>query len=171
LATQFVQKCIKEANGKVWIRIIKAKAPKGYDTQQLQFKKVVFELFPQTIKPMYPKKSQYKDADLYNDVCNAINWKTATEDIKQQRKNGIKGKQFIIEGEFVKKRSRKKISMFIESAPSEIKALEFNEKRMSSPLWPKALRYINPDYLGRDDTKYKIIRIEEATSCQQKRKQ
>lgn len=138
-AVLFVKKYLKAAKGK-WIDIIYIK-DFGYSNGEcLEFKKVVCDVFGKRINPQYPsRKNSYSDYE-YKMLCRAITWKTAHEDIENQRENGIVGTRYVISGRKVKSNS-----IFVDEAPKEIKALEKNLNDRTNPLWDSATKYMKDD--------------------------
>jgi hypothetical protein len=157
-ATLFVKKHLKKANNTVWIEIIEIDAPKHYEIGYMQFKTVVCELFPRTIKSQYPPKRQYPDKNDYNMICRAIDWETAEKDIKAQKRKGTKGIKYRIEGAIILNQ-KDRPPMFIKSAPDSIKALANDIKDKSSPAWEVAYKYLSPEYMDYDEYQYKIKKI------------
>jgi hypothetical protein len=160
MAVLFVKKYLRKANSRMWVDIVGIEAPKYYEIGYMQFKTVVCELFPRTAKPEYPPKSQYLTKEEYELVCRAIDWETAKKDVKEQKKRGVRGQRYRIEGViYVNKKDRPPI--FLQSAPDKIKALSNDVNNQSSSLWEEAYQYINPDYLEYDEFQYKIKKIEQ----------
>ena len=71
-----------------WVDILSTKGKKNL-YGQWNFEEINVEIFPRTKNPIYPK-----DAD--NEQIKYITWKTAHEDIDEQRKNKKKGEKFKI---------------------------------------------------------------------------
>ena len=72
----------------MWIDIIKTWGEKN-ESGVWDFSKIKIELFPRKIKPIYPQDASTEDKKY-------ITWKTAHEDIDQQRSQGYIGKKFMI---------------------------------------------------------------------------
>ena len=58
------------------------------------FKKIIVEIFPRKISPVYPK-------DVPLELKKYITWKTAHEDIEKQRDHGVKGIKYSIEPKLI----------------------------------------------------------------------
>lgn len=87
-----------DTSGK-WIDVISTSGHKNsYD--KWDFSRITIELFPRKTKPTYPEHAS--DADK-----KYITWKTANEDINILRKQGYKGKKFIICPKLVNKNQGK----------------------------------------------------------------
>lgn len=168
-AILFVKKYLKQSSG-MWVDILNYQLLNHYDYRNLQFKKVKCELFKRTINPVYPPKSEFEDEEEYYMICRAITWEAANEDIEQQRANGIKGKFYTLEGVRFKDFKKKKPPYFKKDAPKELKALEKNLNDRTDPLWSKATKYINPDYLNFDPYSFKIISIKRINSNKKEEK-
>ncbi len=83
----------------MWIDILNTSGFKNeYD--QWDFSSITIELFPRKIKPVYPE-------DASTEIKKYITWKTADDDINIQRKNGYKGKRFVICPKLVNKNQGK----------------------------------------------------------------
>lgn len=145
----------------MWVDITDTDYSNHYNPNKLQFKKVKCELFLRTIKPKYPPKKDFQNDEDYYLVCRAVTYNTALKDIEKQRRKGIRGKKYIIEGVRYFDKKKKRPSYFIESASKEIKELEkhLNDNDKTNPLWDEAVRYINEDYYKFDNYSYKITNI------------
>lgn len=84
---------------KMWIDIIKTWGEKN-ESGVWDFSKIKIELFPRKIKPIYPQDASTEDKKY-------ITWKTAHEDIDQQRSQGYIGKKFMISLKLVNKNQGK----------------------------------------------------------------
>lgn len=71
-----------------WIDVISSDGQKRSDGRWV-FNKFTVELFPRILSPKYPEN--VSDADK-----KYITWKTAHEDIENQRRNGVKGIKYSI---------------------------------------------------------------------------
>jgi hypothetical protein len=80
-------------------------------------------------------------------MVRAITWKTAHEDIEQQKLKNLASRSFKITGiSYDKNRDNK--NFFREDAPLEIKALASDLYDRTNPLWDKALKYANkPEFV------------------------
>ena len=157
-AILFVKKYLKSSIG-CWVDIIDYHCPNHYEPNNLQFKKIVCDIFPRTIKPKYPKKEKFESNEDYYFVCRAITYDTAHNDINKQKRSGVKGKRFVVEGVRYLDKTKVRPPFFRSSAPKEIKALAKNLNDRTDPLWDKALLYINKDYVNFDPYNFKIIDI------------
>lgn len=96
-AAVFITRDIVKAintNGK-WIDVIEMENRKNsYD--QWDFKKIVVEIFPRKVHPVYPKEASLEEKKF-------ITWKTAHNDIDEQRRNGVKGIKYEIIPKLVRK--------------------------------------------------------------------
>ena len=158
-AARFVKRHIKKANNKVWIDIIKIEAPKYYEVGYMQFKTVICELYPRTIQPEYPPRSQYSDKADYKMICKALDWETAQKDIRNQKRNGEEGVRYKIEGVMMLN-DKPRPPMFSSEAPDYIKALANDINDKSSSAWEDAYKYLNPAWMDYDEFVYKIKKIE-----------
>lgn len=162
-AVLFVKKYLDQAEG-MWVDIIDMWYPYHYEPNTLQFKKVICEVFPRTIKPKYPPKSDFQNDEDYYLVCRAITYDVAHKDIETQRAKGVHGKKYEIEGVRYFDNKKKKPPFFIAAAPKEIKALAKNLNDRTNPLWDTAWKYVNPDYDNFDEYSYKIKSITNISS-------
>lgn len=80
---------VKSINTKdKWIDVIELQGQKNWDCKW-DFKRIVVEIFPRKIKPIYPKNATLE-------MKKYITWETAQRDIREQRSKGIKGVQYKI---------------------------------------------------------------------------
>lgn len=138
-AVLFVKKYLKAAKGK-WIDIINIRDSRYFEEVRLEFKEVKCAVFEKKIRPKYPSRKEFYSDDDYKMMCRAITWKTAHEDIENQKVNGLVGKKYVIYG-----KKNKSNSMFVDDAPDEIKALENNPNDRTNPLWDRAVKYMKED--------------------------
>lgn len=88
----------------VWLDIIHYDtfldiAPDGsrlLNVNKILFKKIEFDVFPRKIQPKYIKKTKEDDREV-DDYNRYITWKTATDDIENQRGKGYQGERWIVE--------------------------------------------------------------------------
>ena len=146
LAILFVRKYLKKADNTVWVDILTWDAPLYYNPFALEFKQVRCELFPKKTKPKYPPRSNFSGDAEYRLICRAITWEITNRDIKNYRSNGVKGKKYIIDAVRYRLKINSK-NYFVDSAPSEIKALAKNLNDRTDPLWEKALKYTRNPYV------------------------
>lgn len=99
-AVFIVRDIVKSINTSgVWIDVL---STSGYKNEYCKwdFSSITIELFPRKIKPVYPEYASIEDKKY-------ITWKTANEDISEQRKKGYKGKRFVICPKLVNKNQGK----------------------------------------------------------------
>ena len=154
-AVLFVKKYLNQSKG-MWVDIINTEYSYHYKPDALQFKKVICEVFPRTIKPKYPPKSDFQNDEDYYLVCRAITYDVSHKDIETQKMKGVRGKKYVIEGIRYFDKKKKRPSCFTTSAPKEIEELAGNLNDKTNPLWDKAWNYMNPDYYNFDPYGYKI---------------
>ena len=78
---------VKSINTKdKWIDVVELQGQKNWDCKW-DFKRIVVEIFPRKIKPIYPKNATLE-------MKKYITWETAQRDIREQRSKGIKGVQY-----------------------------------------------------------------------------
>lgn len=76
--------------GGKWIDVVSIDTyPKARAKNRIAFNWMVVELFQRKIEPVYPEYSH--DAER-----KYITWKTADEDISEQRKNGVRGPMYLV---------------------------------------------------------------------------
>ena len=154
-AVLFVKKHIAQAKGH-WVDIVDCRRYE-MSSDKLHFRFVVGSLYKRKIQPQYPSKSAYTigkfDEQRYRLTIRAITWETAHKDIEQQKSENIASSKFKITGvSYDKNRNNK--NYFRDDAPPEIKALANNLNDRTSPLWGKAMQYINkPEFV------YKVKRV------------
>ena len=155
-AVLFVKKHISESKGH-WVDIIDCEHYEQ-SLDSLHFRFVTGGLYKRNIQPRYPPKSAYTingkfDEHRYYLMVRAITWETAHLDISRQKSKRVAPLKFKITGvSYDKNRGNK--CFFRNDAPSEIKELANNLSDRTSPLWDKAMQYVNrPEYI------YKIKQI------------
>lgn len=144
-AILFVKKYLKQADSSVWIDILDYDAPLSYETKRLMFKSVTCELFPKKTTPRYPTHKQFHNKDDYIIACRAVTWKTANRDIAMLRQKHYAGRRYRIRGMLYQDIEPGPETLFIPSAPPEIKVLAENLNDRTDPLWDIAVQYIQPN--------------------------
>ena len=94
--TRDIVKSIDTSNK--WIDVIDHDGEKNWDSQW-KFNYIVVELFPRKKKPQYPKGADDSEK-------RYLTWKTAHDDIDEQRSAGVSGEEFRIEVKLVNKNKR-----------------------------------------------------------------
>ena len=149
-AVLFVKKHLAQARGH-WVDIVDCRRYE-MSSDNLHFRFVVGGLYKRKIQPEYPPKSAYTidgkfDERGYYLMARAITWETAHKDIEQQKSKNVAALKFKITGvSYDKSRSNK--DYFRDDAPTEIKALAKDLSDRTSPLWDKAMQYVNkPEFV------------------------
>lgn len=83
-----------------WIDVLELDGDRNYD-DQWDFKKIKVEIFPRRIKPQYTEFCDKK----------YLTWKTAHEDMSNQRNSGYKGAIYEVTTRLVNKNKGKKITV------------------------------------------------------------
>lgn len=123
---------------KMWIDIIKTWGEKN-ESGVWDFVKIKIELFPRKIKPIYPQNASTEDKKY-------ITWKTAHEDIDQQRSQGYIGKKFIIflklvnknqdKTGIIEKKWNKKFGRYVPKHCARSSDCEVQKKKVPvKPVW------------------------------------
>lgn len=148
-AVLFVKNQIAQAKGH-WVDILNCR--RFYESEDLfHFKCVTGALFRRRVQPLYPPRSAFSkdgkfDERSYYLAVRAITWEAAHRDIKQQKSMRALHQRFKITG-IVYVRLRTRRNFFRDDAPPEIKALADNLNIRTSPLWDRAMEYINKQEL------------------------
>lgn len=82
-----------------WVDILDHDGEENWDCKW-RFNYIDVEIFPRKKKPHYPK-------DAPDDIKRYITWKTAHEDIEEQRRNGFRGERYQIELKLVNKNHKR----------------------------------------------------------------
>jgi hypothetical protein len=150
-AVLFAKKHLSEATKGHWIDISGCRQYEK-SAYRSHFRFVAGRLYKRKIQPQYPSKLAYMingkfDERGYSSMVRAITWKTAHEDIEQQKLKNLVSRSFKITGiSYDKNRDNK--NFFREDAPLEIKALASDLYDRTNPLWDKALKYANkPEFV------------------------
>ena len=162
-AVLFVRKYLRHANGKVWVDILSWEAPAAYGIDQLRFRHVECELFPKRYKVDYPGKWEFDDDEEHRIACRAATWETSRLDIAAQRRKGVKGRKYRIDGACypvrheVKPLPKNQPELFFRpDAPAEIKALAKDLSDRTDPLWDRAMEWANPKYVDTAPEEYEF---------------
>ena len=83
-----------------WIDVIETDGRQQAD-RRWDFREFTVELFPRRIQPVYPQYTSDKDRKY-------ITWKTAHDDIAEQRRNGVHGVKYRVCPKLVKRNAGKK---------------------------------------------------------------
>lgn len=149
-AVLFVKKHLDQAKGH-WIDIVDCEQYE-MSSDNLHFRFVKGGLYKRKMRPRYPSKAAYTTAKSfdergYNSMIRAITWKTAHEDIEQQKASKVAASKFKITGvSFDKNRGSR--NFFRDNAPPEIKSLAKNLSDRTDPLWDEAEQYISePEFV------------------------
>ena len=149
-AVLFVKKHLARAKGH-WIDIAYCRRYE-MSSDNLHFRCVVGDLYKRRIQPRCPSKSTCtvngeSDEHGYYLMIRAITWETAHKDIEQQKSKNVTPRKFRITGVSYNKNRNNK-NFFRKDAPPKVKALAKNLHDRTSPLWDKALQYINkPEFV------------------------
>ncbi|WP_309739536.1 hypothetical protein [Chamaesiphon sp. OTE_20_metabat_361] len=149
-AVLFVKKHLTQAKGH-WVDIVDCRRYE-MSSDNLHFRFVVGSLYKRRIQPQYPPKSAHTIDGKFNErgyylMMRAMTWETAHKDIEQQKSKSVVASKFKITGVSYDKNQNNK-NYFRDDAPPEIKALSKNLNDRTSPLWDKAMQYINePDFV------------------------
>jgi hypothetical protein len=69
---------------------------------------LIVELFDRKMQPIYPKKDKLMSNEEYKNLCKAITWHTAHEDIRDQRTQNIQGQLYLMAITFYNRNRGKK---------------------------------------------------------------
>lgn len=105
---------------KKWIDVV------DFDTYgsrvgKMAFNYIIVELFERKIHPKYPKGADAK-------LKKAITWKTAHEDMMNQRSNGIKGTLFLITCKLFNKNKGKQVTRLLPHWNEEYGGFDYTGK-------------------------------------------
>ena len=139
-AVLFVKKYLRASKGK-WVDILNFDVGYHNNVNHLEFEFVKCELFDRKIKPQYPPKNFFDKEYDYIIACRAITWEVAHNDIDNQRRAGIKGLKFQLNGVRNRYKNDNYTGYFINNTPKEIRDLLKNPNDRTDPLWEKALRF------------------------------
>ncbi|MBP3915280.1 hypothetical protein [Clostridium sp.] len=99
LAINIIKNNVANLNTKnKWVDIVAISTYKKYN--RFAYNYIIFEVFERKIRPNYPKKEFFTDMQ-YQEVVDYITWKTANDDIKSQKSNGVAGPKYIISVDIV----------------------------------------------------------------------
>ena len=149
-AVLLVKKHLAQAKGH-WVDVVDCRRYE-MSSDNMHFRFVVGGLFKRKIHPKYPPRSDYTNNGRFNErayylMTRAITWETAHADIEQQKSRNVSPPRFEIRGVSYDKNAGIK-SYFRDDAPPEIKALANNLQDRTSPLWDRALKYVNsPEFV------------------------
>jgi hypothetical protein len=144
-AVLFVKMHLAQAKGH-WVDIAECQRYE-MSSDNLHFRFVIGGLYKRKTQPQYPSKSVYTidgkfDERGYYLMTRAITWETAHKDIEQQKLKNVAPAKFKITGVSYPK-TRDAGNYFRDDAPPEIKALAKDLNDRTSPLWDKAMQYVD----------------------------
>jgi hypothetical protein len=144
-AVLFVKKHLAQAKGH-WVDIVDCRRYE-MSSDDLHFRFVVGGLYKRKIQPQYPSKVTYTidgkfDERGYYLMTRAITWENAHKDIEQQKSKNVSPSNFKITGVSYPK-NRSEDYYFRDDAPPEIRSLARDLHDRTSPLWDKAMQYVN----------------------------
>lgn len=129
----------------------------GSRGEKFAFNYFIVELFERKIHPVYPK-----DADLR--LCKAITWKTAHDDIEQQRTKGMRGSMFLITCHLFNKNKGKKVTQYFDNWNEEYGGFDHTGKVPTTTISREV--DLKPEWEYRitgikeiDDTRYQYIKV------------
>ncbi|MBQ9359009.1 MAG: hypothetical protein IJT95_05650 [Abditibacteriota bacterium] len=82
----------------------------GYSEEVLRIRSLKVEIFNRKKHPKYPEYPEYEGQpwESYQETVNYICWKTATEDIAEQRDKGVRGPRYRVDLQLYDKNKGKK---------------------------------------------------------------
>ena len=146
-AILFVKKHLKQADNTVWVNILKCREANFYPSLKPDsdkdkgpfFEFIRCELYPRKTQPKYPPKRKNQTPEDYVNLCRAITWEAAHNDIDDLAARGYYGPVYEIFGQV---KAIPGATLFRPDAPPEIQALAANPNDRTDPLWDEAIKYL-----------------------------